>query len=105
MLDKPFNLPAKCIDCNHELHLGRLCFCGCWRNYIAMPSPICFRCGKRPDELDEYAMVKEPNQTADQFVREEEGTFNLKTNQFVCTACYIAIGQPSFSAPRRWCAP
>jgi hypothetical protein len=41
--------------------------------------------------------------TPEQYVRSEEGTFNLKNGHFACTACYINIGMPS--SPRGWKAP
>jgi hypothetical protein len=41
--------------------------------------------------------------TPDDFVREEEGTFNRSNGHFLCTDCYIAAGMPS--SPEGWVAP
>lgn len=60
----------------------------------------CCRCGKTPEELDEYregALVE--GTTAEQFARENEGTLNRETGLFACTPCYIAMGQPSRPYP------
>lgn len=55
----------------------------------------CKRCGKQPEQIAEYvAAAREESLTPDDFVREEEGTFNPKTGLFWCTSCYIALGQP-----------
>ena len=68
------------------------------------PDPVCFRCGKRPEELPEY--VEAAAQTSwgvDDYVRIEEGTYNPANSHFACTDCYVAIGMPS--NPRGWIAP
>lgn len=80
-----------------------------------MQSPICFRCGKKPSEIEEYrdlAAVEYPVEHDDDigilvdsryFIESEEGTYNPDTNTFCCTFCYIAIGCPS--TPNGWRAP
>jgi hypothetical protein len=72
---------------------------------MTAPSPICFYCLKRPNEIEEYiAAAKENETTPDHFVRREEGTYNPLSGHFACTDCYIRIGMPS--APGRgWVAP
>lgn len=66
--------------------------------------PICFVCARYPDEISEYKeMVVGTNQTCDEFVVVEEGTFNPDNNRFACTDCYIKIGMPSSS--NGWKAP
>ena len=60
----------------------------------------CKKCGKKPDELEEYVdMVTDDNRfpdihTVEDAVRKEEGTFNPKTGMFYCTMCYFQIGMP-----------
>lgn len=55
----------------------------------------CKGCGKRPDEIDEYVQeAKDKDITPFQYVRENEGTYNMKTKRFYCTNCYIKIGMP-----------
>ena len=64
----------------------------------------CFRCGRRPIEIDEYvyhAQIEE--MTPEQFVRELEGTYNRANEHFACTDCYMEIGMPT--SERGWVAP
>lgn len=66
--------------------------------------PICIGCGKTPEQIEEYVeMGKVEDMTPDEFVRGEEGTYNRANGHFACTACYIAMGEPS--SPRGWVAP
>ena len=66
----------------------------------------CFVCGKLAEELEEYVDAAAANEMPiDQFVAEEEGTYNPESGNFACTECYIAIGMPSRDAPDRWRAP
>ena len=48
-------------------------------------------------------MARAYDMTPEQFVRREEGTFNIENGHFLCTDCYIAAGMPS--SPRGWTAP
>lgn len=67
-------------------------------------NPVCVRCGKRPNELQEYiSAAGEYNMTPDAYVMEQEGTFNPTNGHFVCTPCYVAIGCPTRSGG--WKAP
>jgi hypothetical protein len=57
---------------------------------------VCFRCGKMASQIPEYREpAKEEDITADEWMRENEGTYNAETNTFACTECYMAIGMPS----------
>jgi len=68
------------------------------------PNPICTGCNKRPEEIDEYIEIAEIEEiTPDDFVREEEGTYNPENGHFLCTNCYIKAGMPS--SPKGWIAP
>ena len=65
---------------------------------------ICVGCGKTPSELDEYTeLAKAEEMTPEQYVIEEEGTYNPTNGHFVCTECYIRIGCPS--SEKGWKAP
>ncbi len=67
-------------------------------------SPTCAYCGKTPSELDEYTDPEIiDGLTPDEYVRQEEGTYNRESNRFACTICYVKIGMPS--SPRGWKAP
>lgn len=59
--------------------------------------PICVRCHKTPEQLQEYIdMAKlEGYESPSDFVRAEEGTYNVENGHFACTPCYIKMGQPS----------
>jgi hypothetical protein len=64
----------------------------------------CAYCGKTPAEIDEYVEASaDYGMTPDQYVINQEGTFNRKNGHFACTACYCDIGMPS--SPRGWVAP
>jgi hypothetical protein len=65
---------------------------------------ICVGCLKRPSDLEEYAqLAAEEGMTPDEYVRSEEGTFNVKNGHFLCTDCYVKAGMPS--SPSGWVAP
>ena len=69
-----------------------------------MNEPLCTGCKKRPAEIQEYVdIAREEGMTPNEFVRQEEGTYNPRNGHFLCTSCYIAAGQPSTS--RGWQAP
>jgi hypothetical protein len=64
----------------------------------------CIGCGKKPDEIAEYVDAAEANDMSpEQFVEEEEGTYNPTNGHFACTVCYVAMGMPS--SPHGWRAP
>lgn len=75
------------------------------KSLFGPPRLRCFRCGREPGEIQEYLDLAEAMgfATAAEAVREQEGTLNRETNEFACTDCYIAIGQPSNPYPGpRW---
>ena len=62
-------------------------------------------CGRTPDQIDEYIeLAKADGMTPEEWARAEEGTLDPATGQFVCTSCYMAIGQPAKPFPQRWTA-
>lgn len=69
--------------------------------------PICTGCDRSPSEIEEYveAAAAEPDHyaNADEYVREEEDTFNAMNGHFLCTVCYVRAGMPS--SERGWVAP
>lgn len=77
------------------------------RDLSADIQPICFLCGRTPDQIEEYREgifweVDHYKSPAD-YLRQEEGTYNRDTNTFACTDCYMKIGMPT--APSGWKAP
>ena len=63
-------------------------------------------CNKTADELPEYIEAATENEmTVEQYVREEEGTYNPANGHFLCTDCYIKAGMPSLPHPKKWIAP
>jgi hypothetical protein len=72
----------------------------------------CGGCRRRPHEIPDYADAAEGMsdrplqgpQDLDEYVRNNEGTYNPVTRRFLCDACYIRAGQPSYSN-RAWKCP
>ena len=55
----------------------------------------CKICGKQPYEISEYvSAAKVENMAPEDFVIQEEGTYNPETDLFYCTSCYCKIGMP-----------
>jgi len=60
-----------------------------------MLNVVCAECGRRPDEIHEYVWAaKECGCTPEEYVRQEEGTYNPRTGRFWCSECYVKIGMP-----------
>jgi len=67
-------------------------------------NPICIGCNRPPSQIPEYIeMGQVEEMSPEEFVRQEEGTFNPENGHFACTECYIRMGMPSSKA--RWVAP
>ncbi len=67
---------------------------------------ICIGCNKKPEEIEEYVeAAAEEEMTPDDYVAQEEGTYNRHNGHFLCTHCYIKAGQPSRPFPDKWVAP
>jgi hypothetical protein len=65
---------------------------------------ICAGCGLTPNELDEYKEFAEAEgMTPNEYVIEEEGTYNPENGHFLCTECYVKFGCPS--TEKGWKAP
>lgn len=60
----------------------------------------CKGCGKTPSEITEYKVLAEENgyASADDAMKNEEGTYNSFTGLFYCTSCYIKAGCPAEKA-------
>lgn len=69
-----------------------------------MADPRCVGCNKRPIEIEEYVEIAAiEDMSPDDYVRQEEGTYNRENGHFLCTDCYVNAGMPS--SPRGWTAP
>ena len=66
--------------------------------------PICTGCNRHPDEIEEYVEAAGDALTPDEYVVEEEGTYNPRNGHFLCTHCYIEAGMPTAPGPG-WRAP
>jgi hypothetical protein len=67
-------------------------------------TPVCVVCACTPSELSEYVEAAEDfNLTPEKYVVKEEGTYNKTNGHFLCTPCYIRVGQPS--TDHGWVAP
>lgn len=70
--------------------------------------PYCDRFASDMREIDdaiimyggELAPKRERGEAREQWVREEEGTYNAETGEFACDSCYISLGMPS--SPMGW---
>lgn len=59
----------------------------------------CKVCNKEPKDIEEYVVAaKIHNTTPEEYVKNEEATYNPKTKKFFCTTCYIKVGMPSGKA-------
>lgn len=58
---------------------------------------MCACCGKQPKDILEYQISYEAEgfESAEAMAM-EDGTYNSKTNLFVCTDCYIKKGMPNW---------
>lgn len=62
--------------------------------------PVCVGCNRRPHQIDEYLeMAAEDMKAPDEWVKEEEGTYNPENGHFYCTECYVKAGSPLGVAP------
>lgn len=67
--------------------------------------PVCVGCNNIPSQIEEYVdMAEAAGLSPDDFVRQEEGTYNPENGHFACTDCYIRMGQPT-EPGRGWVAP
>ena len=65
------------------------------RTKTPLPTPMCKKCGRTPDRITEYVNCAHANNTTpSNYVRRNEGTYNLDTHLFYCTSCYIELGEP-----------
>lgn len=56
---------------------------------------VCKECGRTPAEIEEYSYWNtQSGLDSDDYVKQEEGTYNPETGRFWCTNCYINIGMP-----------
>lgn len=52
-------------------------------------------CGREFNEIEEYIeSAKEENMTIEDYIKNEEGTYNPSNGHFYCTRCYIKLGMP-----------
>jgi hypothetical protein len=69
--------------------------------------PFCTGCNTPGDQIEEYIEgAKEAEMPVDDYIREEEGTYNPANGHFLCTSCYIDAGMPSAPVGQPgWIAP
>lgn len=55
----------------------------------------CKLCRKTTDQISEYVDAGKLNSmTPEEYVKQEEGTYNKNTGLFYCTKCYVKAGMP-----------
>lgn len=58
--------------------------------------PICQGCKQLPKDIEEYFEAAiDADMEVNEYVRQEEGTYNPSNGHFLCTDCYIKAGMPS----------
>jgi len=68
--------------------------------------PICVGCARTPEETPVYVdFGGAAQQTATEYVLENEGTLNTTNGHYLCDECYIRNGQPTGDRGRRWVCP
>lgn len=68
------------------------------------PIPFCTGCNKPVAEIEEYIIAAEDAQMeVNEYVRQEEGTYNHANAHVLCTECYVEAGCPSSAFG--WVAP
>lgn len=63
---------------------------------------ICMGCNNLAADCG-YDSFLEPGESADEYVKREEGTYNHNNGHFLCDGCYIKAGMPS--SPSGWICP
>ncbi|CDQ17972.1 hypothetical protein [Halobacillus karajensis] len=55
----------------------------------------CIRCQREPKEIQEYVdQANEMEMSPHEYVRMDEGTYDIRTDMFCCTKCYVQMGAP-----------
>lgn len=55
----------------------------------------CSICNREPKDILEYKMASDENGISpEEYIKQEEGTYNPLHKIFYCTNCYISIGMP-----------
>lgn len=68
--------------------------------------PVCQGCKLEAKNIWEYIeAATDANMDVNEYVRQEEGTYNQKNGHFLCTDCYITAGMPSLPYPQTWVCP
>ncbi len=66
--------------------------------------PFCPSCERDGSDIQEYInMAHAEDVEVDDYIRQEEGTFNHANGHFLCTVCYVKAGMPS--SPHGWTCP
>lgn len=68
--------------------------------------PKCRRFGRNiPEYIEAVADLDDggTEMTVDEYIRDQEGTYNPNNGHFLCTDCYIKAGMPS--TPLGWMCP
>lgn len=65
--------------------------------------PKCIGCKTLAQDLSEIDSYLEAGETREEYIINNEGTYNPKNGHFLCDACYIDAGMPS--SPTGWKAP
>jgi hypothetical protein len=65
-----------------------------------MKPSICIGCHTLGIDLEEYKQAAEDEgMNVEEYIIEQEGTYNSSNGHFYCTSCYIKSGEPLGIAP------
>jgi hypothetical protein len=70
---------------------------------VVSVTPVCTGCDELPIDLYNSSLWEDDYESADEYVKGEEGTYNEENGHFLCDNCYIVAGCPS--SPFGWIAP
>jgi len=68
-----------------------------------LPAPYCPGCKTLAKDMGELDFFLEEGQTREEYVRQEEGTYNEVNGHFLCDTCYTKEGMPT--SPTGWKCP
>lgn len=54
----------------------------------------CKVCGRTPEEIPYYVDLAKVEECTPEDIAREDGTYNIRTEEFYCNKCYIEIGMP-----------
>jgi hypothetical protein len=72
-----------------------------------MASPFDPMCGRYACDMEELDAYVDPgfHRDREDYIKQEEGTYNKSNGHFLCDSCYIRAGMPVGDNGSRWVCP